>query len=121
MYARSDRLKELYREEIAKAIAGVKDPGLKGFLTITGLELSKDGKHANVYYSILGTEEQKKDAAQALERAAKFIRQVIRKRVTVKYTPEFHFVFDDTPRKASLVDKMILRIEQERQGRENEK
>jgi ribosome-binding factor A len=119
MYARSDRLRELYREEIAKALAGVKDPGLKGFLTITGLELSKDGKHANVYYSILGTEENKKDAAEALERAAPYLRQVLRKKLTMKFLPAFHFVFDDTPRKASLVDKMLLKIEQER--RENEK
>jgi ribosome-binding factor A len=115
MYHRSDRLKELYREEIALAIRGVKDPGLKGFLTITGLELAEDGKTAKVFYSILGTEEQKEDADHALKRAAKYIRQVIRKRVTVKYTPEFIFVFDDTPRKASAIDKMLLKIEQEKQ------
>lgn len=114
MFNRSDRLKELYREEIALALQGVKDPGLKGFLTITGLELAQDGKTAKVFYSILGTDEQKADAQHALNRAAKYIRQVIRKRVTVKYTPEFVFVFDDTPRKASVIDKMLLKIEQEK-------
>jgi ribosome-binding factor A len=113
-FARSERLRELYREEIALALQGVKDPGLKGFLTVTGLELSADGKHANVFYSILGSAEDKKNAHEALNRAAPYIRQVLRKRVKVKYVPEFHFVFDDTPRKASLVDKMLLKIEQER-------
>lgn len=117
MYARSDRLRVLYREEIALALKDVKDPGLKGFLTVTGLELSADGKHANVYYSILGSDADKKDADQALQRAAPYLRQVIRKRVTVKYVPEFHFLFDDTPRKASLVDKMLLKIEQEKRDR----
>ena len=119
MYARSDRLKELYREEIVKALGGVKDPGLKGFLTITGLDLSADGNHANVYYSILGSALDKKNAEQALKRAAPYLRQVLRKRVTVKFIPEFHFIYDDTPRKASLIDKMLLKIE--RENRENDR
>ena len=111
---RNERLTELYREEVALALQGVKDPGLKGFLTVTGLELSADGKRATVFYSILGTAQEKQDADQALKRAAPFLRQVIKKRVQVKYTPEFTFVFDDTPRKASLVDKMLLKLEQEK-------
>lgn len=114
MFARSDRLKELYREELAKVLLEVKDPGLKGFLTVTGLDLSADGKRSNVYYSILGSAEEKKKADEALNRAAPFIRQVLRKRIKIKYIPEFRFVYDDTPRKASLVDKMLLKIEQER-------
>lgn len=117
MYHRSDRLKELYREEITLALQGVKDPGLKGFLTVTGLELSADGKHCNVFYSILGTEEQKKDADLALNRASPYIRQVLRKKLTVKYIPEIHFKFDDTPRKAAGIDKLLLKLEQEKRDK----
>ncbi|MDE2039150.1 MAG: 30S ribosome-binding factor RbfA [Elusimicrobia bacterium] len=117
MHARSERLRELYLEELSRALPSVKDPGLKGFLTLTGVELSEDGKRASVYYSILGSAQEKKAAARALERAAPYLRQVLRKRLTVKFLPEFSFVYDDTPRKASLVDKMLLRIERERQDR----
>lgn len=114
MYARSERLKELYREEIALALQGVKDPGLKGFLTLTAVELSLDKKHLNVFYSILGTEEQKKDAEHALKRASPYLRQVLRKKLTVKFVPEIHFKYDDTPRKAAQIDKMLLKLEQEK-------
>jgi ribosome-binding factor A len=114
MYARSERLKELYREEIALALQGVKDPGLKGFLTVTGVELSPDGKHCDVFYSILGTEQQKEDAEHALKRASPYIRQVLRKKLTLKYVPEIHFKFDDTPRKAAGIDKLLLKLEQEK-------
>src|SRR5256885_12057741 len=117
MYPRSDRLKELYREEITLALQGVKDPGLKGFLTVTGVELSADTKHLNVFYSILGTEQQREDADHALNRAAPYIRQVLRKKLTVKYIPEIHFKFDDTPRKAALVDKLLLKLEQEKKDK----
>jgi ribosome-binding factor A len=116
MYQRSDRLKELYREEIVLALRDVKDPGLKGFLTITALEIAADGKHANVFYSILGTAEEKKKADAALKRAAPYLRQVLRKKLTVKYIPEFHFLYDDTPQKASRIDKMLLQLENEKRG-----
>ena len=40
MYDRSERLKELFRELITELLRQVKDPGLTGFLTVTGLDLS---------------------------------------------------------------------------------
>lgn len=120
MYARRDRLQQLFRDEIALAIRGVKDPGLKGFLTITDLELSADGKSARVYYSILGTAQERKAADQALKRAAPYLRQVLRKRLSMKIVPQFDFLFDDTPRKASIIDKMLLKIEQEKSSGESE-
>jgi ribosome-binding factor A len=116
-FERTDRLKELYREEVALALQGVKDPGLKGFLTITGLEISPDGKRADVFYSILGTDQDRKDTAGALERCAKYIRQVLRKKLTVKFLPDFVFKYDDTPKKAAAIDKMLLKLEQEKRER----
>ena len=40
MFDRNERLRELFRCEIIKALREVKDPGLAGFLTITDLKLS---------------------------------------------------------------------------------
>lgn len=116
MYARSERLKELFKAEISRALQDVKDPGLTGFLTLTDVELSPDKKTARVYYSILGSEREKKSAADALERAAPYIRQVLRKRLTLKMIPQILFVWDDTPRRASRVDKIFLDIEKESEG-----
>ena len=55
MFSRNDRLRELFRTEIVKALREVKDPGLSGFLTITDVEISADRKTAKVFYSILGS------------------------------------------------------------------
>jgi ribosome-binding factor A len=115
MYSRSDRLQELFREEVVTALRGVKDPGLSGFLTVTGVELSPDKKTLRVFYSIMGSEHDKHSAAKALDRAAPFIRQVLRKRVSIKMIPQVVFVYDGTPEKASRIDKMFLKLEDERQ------
>lgn len=116
-YSRSDRLVELFRAEIVHALQGVKDPRLQGFLTVTDVELSNDKKTVRVFYSVLGTEREKLSAAEALESAAPYMRQVMRKRVQLKTIPTIVFVFDDTPAKASKLDKMFLDIERERGDR----
>lgn len=114
MYSRNDRLKELYRELVTKLLREVKDPGLAGFWTVTDLQLSVDRKTATVYYSILGSEEQRAAAGKALERAAPYLRVLLKKEVTVKVIPHLVFVYDETPRKASRIDELLNRLEKER-------
>lgn len=113
MFARSERLRELFRTEISRALTGVKDPGLSGFLTVTDLTLSPDMKTASVYYSVLGSAHQRKTTAEALERASPYLRQVLRKRLALKMLPHFVFIYDETPRKASRIDQLLLKIEKE--------
>lgn len=114
MFDRAERLKELYRELVTDILREVKDPGLAGFLTVTGLDLSKDRKTATVFYSVLGTDAQRESAGKALERAAPYMRELMKKRVTVKTIPNLKFEYDDTPRKASRIDELIHKLEKER-------
>ncbi|MBI3288399.1 MAG: ribosome-binding factor A, partial [Elusimicrobia bacterium] len=83
MYDRNDRLKELYKELLSTLLREVKDPGLSGFLTVTDTELSADRKTLKVYYSVLGTDAQRASTGQALERAAPYLRELMKKKVTV--------------------------------------
>ena len=114
MFTRNDRIREVLKTELSLALRLVKDPGLLGFLTVTDLKLSIDRKTANVYYSILGSETDKKSTARALERIAPFIRQLMRKRLTLKSIPQFIFAYDETPQKASRVDKLLDQLRQEK-------
>ncbi len=120
MFSRSDRLKVLFQEEIAKALREVKDRGISGILTVTDLKLSADRKVARVYYSILGSQQQQLSSQQALERCAPFIRHLLRKRLAIKVIPEVVFVFDETPQKADRVEKLLRKIELDRIDPESE-
>lgn len=113
MFSRSDRLRELFRAEIIKALQGVKDPGLSGFLTVTDVQLSNDSKTVNVFYSLLASAVQRESTQAALERAAPYMRQVLRKRMSIKLIPTIVFHYDDTPKNASRIDKLLLQIEDE--------
>lgn len=116
MYARSERLIELFRQEVSLLLREVKDPGLSGFVTVTDLDLSKDMKQATVYYSLLGTPAERKSTAAALERCAGFLRHELRERLHLKMIPQLAFRYDDTPERASKVDRIFQAIEKEKQA-----
>lgn len=118
MFSRDERLRELFQQEIILALRGVKDPGLSGLLTVTDLALSADRKTARVYFSVLGSERDRQGTTEALERAAPYLRQVLRKRLSLKTIPVIVFSYDDTPRRAAAVEKTFLKIEAEREERE---
>ena len=114
MYDRAERLKELFKEQVTELLRQVKDPGLAGFLTVTGLDLSADRRTATVFYSVLGSDAQRESAAKALERAAPYLRELLKKKVTIRTIPNLKFQYDDTPRKASRIDELIHKLEKER-------
>ncbi len=107
MIERSTRLRELFLQEITRILAELKDPGLSGFITITDLELAKDRKTARVFYSMLGTEEDRKKTQKALERCAPYIRKKMRSRISIRTTPNLIFQFDETPERASRIERLM--------------
>ncbi|MBI4678291.1 MAG: 30S ribosome-binding factor RbfA [Elusimicrobia bacterium] len=116
MYSRNDRLNALLMVEISIALRCVKDPGLGGLLTVTGVELAPDRKVATVFYSVLGEARQRQSTAQALKRAAPFVRHTMAKRLSLKVIPQVVFKFDETPQRADRVETILNRLTEE--GRE---
>lgn len=92
--ARVERLAQEFRQEIATIIhQELKDPRA-GFITITRVELSRDGRHAKVFYSVLGGTKEQAAAQAALEHSAPFIYGLLKKRFRLKAIPELLFRFD---------------------------
>ena len=93
-HARLGRLAQELQQEIATIIhQELKDSRL-GFVTITRIELSKDVRHARVFYSCLGGEEERSRSQEALEHSAGFIYGLIKKRFRLKVIPELVFRYD---------------------------
>lgn len=114
-FARRDRLVELMREEIAQILRKVKDPRLSGLLTVTDVELSKDTKTVTVFYSIMGSEEQRRSSEKALESAQPYVHHELKTRLRLKVIPSVRFVFDTTPERAGRVLELLNKIEKERE------
>ncbi|GMQ98543.1 MAG: ribosome-binding factor A [Acidimicrobiia bacterium] len=91
--SRMRKVNELVREVIAEAVLDLKDPRI-GFLTITGAETSPDLRHAVIFYSVLGSEEEKQETAEALRRSASRLQAVIGSETRLRYTPVLEFRVD---------------------------
>lgn len=113
MSFRTERVRELIKQEISKIIQkDIKDPRI-GFVTVTDTEISSDLRYARTFISVYGNEKQKKSTMIGLERAVGYIRKEIGKRIRLKFTPEIKFEIDETIEKADKLSRLFSEIEKQ--------
>lgn len=115
-YQRSDRVKELLRQEISQIIREeIKDPRI-GFATVTDVEISQDLRHAKVFISIYGDEDNRNQTLKGLQSASGFIRGEVGKRIRMKHVPEILFRFDESIERGARIFELLHEIENEDEG-----
>ena len=93
---RISRVSHQFQQEIASIIHRVlKDPRM-GFVTITGVELSKDLHYAKVRFSCLGTAQEREQSQEALDHSTRFIHGLLKKRFRLKAIPNLSFHYDES-------------------------
>jgi len=111
MTRRTERINDLIREELSDLLRrSVKDPRLQSFVTVTEVEVTPDLRHAKVFISVLGTEEEKHDVFKALESAGGFLRHELGERVHLRRAPELDFRRDDTMEKADRIMRLLKEV-----------
>lgn len=74
----------------------IKDPRL-GFVTITDVRVTGDLQHATVFYTVYGSDQDRKDTAAAFRSAKGLIRSYVGKALGIRLTPDLEFVLDALP------------------------
>ncbi|MDA0692245.1 MAG: 30S ribosome-binding factor RbfA [Nitrospinae bacterium] len=106
-FKRSQRIQELLLEEISKMIQhGLKDPRI-GFATITQVDVTDNLKHANVYVSVMGTDQEKQDTLDAFTSAKGYIRRTLGKNLYLRYIPQLDFIRDETQANVDKISKLL--------------
>lgn len=108
---RMRKVNELVREVVADAVTDLKDPRI-GFLTITGAETSPDLRHAVVYYSVLGSDEEKEGTAAALNSARSRIQGVLGRETRMRYTPVLEFRVDPSIDEGLRITQILADLEE---------
>jgi ribosome-binding factor A len=105
---RTQRISEEMKKEISDILQNqLKDPRLPSMLSVISAEVTKDLKYAKVYVSVYGSEEDKKNAKEALKSAAGFVRREIGRRMMLRNTPEIQFEIDDSIERGVYITKLI--------------
>jgi ribosome-binding factor A len=98
---------ERIREELSTILQfKVKDPGVSR-VTVTEVRVTPDLKLARVNYSVLGTEEERREAARALRRCNGFLRKEVGRALDLRYSPELTFFHDDGFAKVARIDHLL--------------
>jgi len=85
------------------------DPRL-GFVTITEVRLSKDWQAAQIFYTVLGDDDDRAATAAALEAAKGQIRTAVAKSVKMRVAPTIEFVLDQLPEASGRFDELLASV-----------
>lgn len=111
MADRLGRLSEEIKREVSSILLrDVKDPRL-GMVSITDVNVSRDLSWAKVYFSLLGTEEERETTLEGLNRAKGFVRTELSKRLRVRHTPEIIFQFDPSLEQGAKMDALLKTLQ----------
>ena len=104
---RMRRVDEAVRAVLSDVIASdLKDPRV-GFVTVTGVKTSPDLRHARVYVSVLGDEQERAATLDGLRSAHGFLQRKVASELTLKHTPALTFEYDPSVDRGMRITELL--------------
>lgn len=125
-YSRAERVGDQIQRELAVLIPReVKDPRL-GFVTLTGVDVTRDLGHAKVYITLMNSDDTEviDSNLDVLNEVAGYLRMLLGKAIKMRSIPQLHFHYDDSISRgaymSSLIERAVAsdRINQQADGEE---
>ena len=107
-YSRSQRIGDFLQRELAVLVQGLSDPRLD-LVSITLVNLSRDLRHARVYFTMLNCESDSdiERTTSVLNKAVGFIRKNLSKTTDLRSIPKIRFHFDSSISRARNINSLI--------------
>ena len=121
MSIRLERVAKLVQRDVADILANELAHEVDGFVTVTGVRMTKDLSIAYVYVSFMGgTDAARQAAFRHLVTLAPAVRGALsaRMRNQLRSMPDVKFFLDQSLEKSQHMEDIFQRIRQERDGRE---
>jgi ribosome-binding factor A len=117
---RSLRVSEAVREELSELIRfELSDPRLTG-VDVIETAVSPDGRHAHVKVTVPGDDQAQKRGLSALNHAAKYLRNELAQRLSLRLVPELHFSISSGVDAEGRVDVLLKRAKKLTRPPENQ-
>lgn len=113
MAHRIERVNTLLRREISELIQQeLRDPRLTEFITVTEVDTSLDLKYAKVYVSSISGQQDEEKIMGVLKSASGFLRTALANKIRLRYTPELHFIWDNSIEHGDHILRLIDEVTQ---------
>lgn len=104
---RTKRVSDAVREELSELIGFEMDDPRLSDVSVTSVDVSPDMRHAHVKVAIDSDAERKVMAS--LEHAKSFLKHELANRLSLRRTPDLHFVVDSHPDADSRIEFLLRR------------
>ena len=109
---RKDRIEEEVKKEVARMLQDeIKDPRIRGLISVTHVNMTKDYRKAQIFVSCLAENQDKQKAIKGLSGANGFVRSELAKRLSLRFMPEIEFKLDNSIEDGVRISKLISEIE----------
>lgn len=109
-YTRAERVGGLIQSALFDILLkSIKDPRL-GPVTITSVKMTKDLKHASVYFASSGDPD---EAIAGFQKARGFIKKTLARELDLRYIPELRFLYDDSIDYAIHMDTLLKQLKKD--------
>ena len=108
-YSRAQRVGDQIQRELAVMILReVKDPRL-GFVTLTGVEVSRDLGHAKIFITLMNSDDAEviQSNVDVLNEAAGYLRMLLGKAIKIRSIPQLHFRYDESISRGAYLSSLI--------------
>mgnify|MGYP001611678959 CR=1 FL=1 len=114
MTRRTDRVNYVLRQEISQLLSReLNDPRLSGLVSIIHVDTSADLHYAEVFISVMGSQEDKASTLRALTSAAGFLHRELKERLSFKFIPELRFHLDESMEEADRLTRLMHSLNQD--------
>jgi ribosome-binding factor A len=112
-HRRGDRVAAAIREVVATFLAEeAKDPRIRSFVTVTGVEVTRDLRHAKVFVSVMGSDADRAKTFEGLASIASFLRARVGQSLRLRLAPEISFKPDESVAHAAHIESLLSKIKQ---------
>lgn len=113
-YKRSDRVGDLLLELVSELLREeVSDPRI-GPITLTGADVSKDLRHARIYFTLLSQSGDKAEVLSGLKSATGYIRGKVARELKLRFVPTIEFVYDESRDQARRIEDLLQQVKKDR-------
>lgn len=111
MKFRPNRVRELIQRELGTIISRELTFTAK-LVTVHSVDLTPDFKNCHVYFSAIGTDEERTQALRKLVEHRAHLQHELAQRVILKYTPTLHFHLDESIERGVRVTEILRQIDE---------
>ncbi|MFP5520005.1 MAG: 30S ribosome-binding factor RbfA [Bdellovibrionia bacterium] len=93
-------------------ISGFRFP-LPGLVTVSRVQMPPDLRLARVFINIYGSDQDKSEAIELLNKHRKDVQSAIAKKLAIRYTPVLEFFLDEGPEHMMRINELLKQIKKD--------